>query len=317
MFNKSSRKFLHGFTLIELLVVISIIAVLMSIMVPALSRARQMAAAVVCNAHLRQAGVAIATYSNAWDDWLAGPNTSGASISNTKGANIQDNMPPTSPIQNCDWVSPILGDDLGLSANRAIRFEEIANAKFKCPSNRVKYDFEYGGSLLRDIQNTYTVSYGALLPFHFYSKHNSRYPSQKWVKDNEISAQNIEVSPSYVPKLGRIGRPQDKVFATDGVRYVRAGQISINAFGYQDDGGNYMHCGPVANNSGDPFVTDDAKKFAYRHGGKLNAVFFDGHTETLGFEDSLKAGLYWPTGSRIINANYVRDANVRSGDVIK
>jgi prepilin-type processing-associated H-X9-DG protein len=110
------------------------------------------------------------------------------------------------------------------------------------------------------------------------------------------------------------------------VRYVRAGQISINAFGYQDDGGNYMHCGPVANNSGDPFVlgsvgepqlTDDAKKFAYRHGGKLNAVFFDGHTETLGFEDSLKAGLYWPTGSRIINANYVRDANVRSGDVIK
>lgn len=51
-----------GFTLIELLVVISIIAVLMSILIPSLSRARKQAQSVVCLSNLKQMGQALQLY---------------------------------------------------------------------------------------------------------------------------------------------------------------------------------------------------------------------------------------------------------------
>ena len=51
-----------GFTLIELLVVISIIALLLSILMPALGRARRMAQQTVCKTNLKQQGIAFMGY---------------------------------------------------------------------------------------------------------------------------------------------------------------------------------------------------------------------------------------------------------------
>ena len=53
---------LFGFTLVELLVVISIIALLLSILIPCLQKARSQAGEVVCKSHLHQWGVILMTY---------------------------------------------------------------------------------------------------------------------------------------------------------------------------------------------------------------------------------------------------------------
>ena len=51
-----------GFTLIELLMVISVIALLVALLLPALQRARKQARAIVCRAHLKQWGTVLALY---------------------------------------------------------------------------------------------------------------------------------------------------------------------------------------------------------------------------------------------------------------
>jgi len=66
-----------AFTLVELLVVIGIIAVLISILLPALNKAKQAANTVVCSANLRQCGIALRMYLNDNKDILPADRVSG------------------------------------------------------------------------------------------------------------------------------------------------------------------------------------------------------------------------------------------------
>ncbi|MDA8375485.1 MAG: prepilin-type N-terminal cleavage/methylation domain-containing protein [Planctomycetia bacterium] len=63
---QSVRKSPHGFTLIELLVVISIIALLIALLLPALALAKQDANSIVCAANLRSQGQMLAEYADTY-----------------------------------------------------------------------------------------------------------------------------------------------------------------------------------------------------------------------------------------------------------
>lgn len=60
----------YAFTLIELLVVISIIALLIEILLPALGSARSEAKAIACGANLRQVAIAMTTYTTEYDGYF-------------------------------------------------------------------------------------------------------------------------------------------------------------------------------------------------------------------------------------------------------
>jgi len=68
----------NGFTLIELLVVIAIIALLMGILMPALSRVKKMAKTIGCRSNLREWGIYFSLYTNDFDQkFQPGIETSG------------------------------------------------------------------------------------------------------------------------------------------------------------------------------------------------------------------------------------------------
>jgi prepilin-type N-terminal cleavage/methylation domain-containing protein/prepilin-type processing-associated H-X9-DG protein len=275
-----------GFTLIELLVVISIIALLVGILLPALGAARRSAQSAVCLGHQRSIGQGTAVYASNNSDWLAGPFTSGFAIGN--GGTPQNS--PTAPVQNMDWVSPTLGDSLGLPANRNDRILAIANVELKCPSNGDFYDQGFAGGGLN------YQSYSAALGFHHLNAGDNPYIP------NPIRV-TVDSPLGYRPRLDRVGPPSLKVLAMDGARYVDGGlgnpkTLSYNDFPKQIRGGNYMEWGPMiafengpwefpSTNSDQP--TEDSLRLGFRHSGSVNLVFFDGHGE------SMKAAVAHPT----------------------
>ena len=117
----------RGFTLVELLVVIGIIALLVSILLPALNKAREDAKRVRCLSNQRQLVMAYQMY-----------------YTENKGRLCSSNTPMFAPPDSLHWWSwAAAGNTLSCLSNGKLWPYVKAYEVYKCPNDRIMYTHTY------------------------------------------------------------------------------------------------------------------------------------------------------------------------------
>jgi len=234
---------LRGFTLVELLVVIGIIALLVSILLPTLSRAREQAKNVQCLSNLRQMGNAVTMYASAWRGW---------GVPHMQGRILNGN------IATRDWRgNPSFKQFLGLPSQRIYVGNPPALTinwplKMHCPnSTRPPLSGDTQG--MSDIQ--YSYGYNTT---NMYVEYDG----------NGTGLANILFRGM---KMSRVRRSSDKMMFVDAVDWNITWQ-----------GSNYF-MDPKKPNANDHRTDAKNNNYiAYRHSRKwdrINITFWDGHAE--------------------------------------
>ena len=197
-----------GFTLIELLVVIAIIAMLLAILMPALSKVKKIAQRVICGTNLKGLGTAQTVYANDYDDEYTVQGGRGQHTWNWSTSGFQATAK--------DWSTP--GTiTVGASLYLLVREADVSPKSFNCPSgDESAYDGKNANNLdiveLWDFGNESAaadsgypymyVSYSYQMPYASGGGKSSRAADGSRSASFAIMA---DKNPYFDPKISQIG----------------------------------------------------------------------------------------------------------------
>jgi prepilin-type N-terminal cleavage/methylation domain-containing protein/prepilin-type processing-associated H-X9-DG protein len=320
----------RAFTLVELLVVIGIIALLISILLPTLGRARKHANTVKCAANLRSILQGMQIYASQNNGAFPGSAHTSARFvyvdpaSPSPQLNTAFAVPAnySTIITIFDWMTPIarvMGikhNDLGTDAARVQRFVQLReHPAFSCPENQFLAR-PFGAPTF---PTGAMVSYNTALGFHLLHNRGSG-----GIVGVTIARPEWNPPPAYFPKLNKVGNPSRKIYVADGGRYSNAGtspDASLSVTGslggpFADQGApmrfsNSWDRSKAPGNDPHPQTPgpNDGRIYAYRHGQvgvgmkadsyRFNAGFFDGHVEALGDLEGANPEFWFPKGTAL------------------
>jgi prepilin-type N-terminal cleavage/methylation domain-containing protein/prepilin-type processing-associated H-X9-DG protein len=234
----------RAFTLIELLVVVAIIALLISILLPSLQAAREQARRLTCGTMLKGFGTSLALYTAENADWIPGVNTTGVAVAAKKqaaysnfGIMHQSNV----PVQNFDWMTPLVRYDRVLPALRAERWQLLWNT-YCCPNTKNTRSTLYAQPAPPDTSTFKPLTFpqcSYLMPANF------SYWGQKYYRARVASMEGLNYDPppvfcavadnswnvlseDYVSRMNRVGPPSSKVFVAEGTRYLPENDLPLD-----------------------------------------------------------------------------------------
>ena len=245
-----SKTIKSGFTLVELLVVISIIALLVSILMPALGKARKQAQQLVCSAHMKQFGLATHLYSMDNNDHLQ--------------ACIGSSLPESHPDFLSEDPATMVTWDKALDPYLASEVEDpTVNTDhediFSCPTDKVERGPDDSGNDRRK------RSYSQVFYYNIIGKYNK--PGEPWWPWHN----------SYI--ISRAQHPSETILFTD--------WQTFHNLRHYNNPGSIIHF--TYWNGGWPGYDADvpSPREAKYHGNGNVYLFLDGHGEPLTPEEPL------------------------------
>lgn len=257
----------QGFTLVELLVVIGIIAVLISILLPALNRARDKARAVQCMSNMRQIYMFSAMFAQDNKGRLPRPG-----INDVVRASANQPIPASAePLQRTtNWAQhgPGLADFEVGALWRYIPSVQVRKQMVLCPGDNGE-QVRYGS--IRRVAGERDFSYS--------------------VNSNVSDPVNAGDWTKFGIPLGVVKSPSEKIFWFEEIGPNDG--WCLDPQNNQDDTPTGRHGGQKALNAMRDAAPGTAGYNYWRLAGRGNHCFFDGHVESLAPGQILTRAAYW------------------------